>query len=192
MPVATIRRLQKTLPADAEVFTPYGATECLPVASVSGTELNTGVEQLTATGEGTCVGRPVAPNNVKIIAVTDGIVESFEDSVELPVGIIGEIVVNGPTTTDTYWQKPEQTATGQNHRCRGQIPGTVWVMWVTSIPMAVYGTADANPREWLMSSDCLYADQVEAIFNVHPEVARTALVGIGSTACKLRFCVWSP
>jgi acyl-CoA synthetase (AMP-forming)/AMP-acid ligase II len=46
MPVATIRRLQKTLPADAEVFTPYGATECLPVSSVSGTELNTEVEQL--------------------------------------------------------------------------------------------------------------------------------------------------
>ena len=29
--------------------------------------------------------------------------------------------------------------------------------------------------------ECLFADQVEAIFNVHPEVARTALVGIGST-----------
>jgi acyl-coenzyme A synthetase/AMP-(fatty) acid ligase len=27
--------------------------------------------------------------------------------------------------------------------------------------------------------ECLYADQVEAVFNVHPEVARTALVGIG-------------
>lgn len=27
--------------------------------------------------------------------------------------------------------------------------------------------------------ECLYADQVEAIFNVHPEVARTALVGVG-------------
>jgi acyl-coenzyme A synthetase/AMP-(fatty) acid ligase len=26
----------------------------------------------------------------------------------------------------------------------------------------------------------MYADQVEAIFNVHPEVARTALVGIGT------------
>jgi len=62
MPVTTVRRLQKTLPADAEVFTPYGATECLPVASISGTELNDEVEQRTATGEGTCVGHPVAPN----------------------------------------------------------------------------------------------------------------------------------
>ncbi len=32
-----------------------------------------------------------------------------------------------------------------------------------------------------MSMSACYADQVEAIFNVHPEVARTALVGIGSS-----------
>ena len=45
MPLATIRRMQKTLPSDAEVYTPYGATECLPVASVSGSDLDAEVEQ---------------------------------------------------------------------------------------------------------------------------------------------------
>ena len=179
MPVATIRRLQKSLPADAEVFTPYGATECLPVTSVSGTELNTGIEQLTATGEGTCVGRPVAPNNIKIIAVTDGIVESFEDCVELPVGIIGEIVVNGPTTTDTYWQNSEQTQLAKITDSEGN----------TWHRMGDVGYFDTDGRLWycgrksqrvVNEHECLFADQVEAIFNVHPEVARTALVGIGS------------
>ena len=29
-------------------------------------------------------------------------------------------------------------------------------------------------------SGTLFADQIEAIFNIHPEVARTALVGVGS------------
>ncbi|MDH4020865.1 MAG: fatty acid CoA ligase family protein [Xanthomonadales bacterium] len=180
MPVATIRRLQKTLPADSEVFTPYGATECLPVTSVSGTELNTGVEQLTATGEGTCVGRPVAPNNIKIIAVTDSIVEKFEDCVELPVGIIGEIVVNGPTMTDTYWQKPEQTQLAKITDDKGN----------TWHRMGDVGYFDTEGKLWycgrksqrvVNEQECLYADQVEAIFNVHPEVARTALVGIGSS-----------
>ena len=109
MPVATIRRLQKTLSSDAEVFTPYGATECLPVASVSGTELNAEVEQRTASGEGTCIGRPVAPNQVKIIPVKDSVLETFEDTVELPVGITGEIVIHGPTSTDSYWGREEQT-----------------------------------------------------------------------------------
>ncbi|MDX2428532.1 MAG: fatty acid CoA ligase family protein [Xanthomonadales bacterium] len=180
MPVATIRRLQKTLPADAEVFTPYGATECLPVTSVSGTELNTSVEQLTATGEGTCVGRGVAPNNIKIIAVTDDVVESFENCVELPVGISGEIVVNGPTTTDTYWQKPGQTQLAKITDDEGK----------TWHRMGDVGYFDTDGRLWycgrksqrvVNEHECLFADQVEAIFNVHPEVARTALVGIGSS-----------
>ena len=179
MPVATIRRLQMTLPADAEVHTPYGATECLPVSSVSGSELNAQVEQLTATGEGTCVGRPVAPNSVRIIAVSDGVVESFENSVELPIGVTGEIVVNGPTTTDTYWQKPEQTRLAKITDTEGR----VWHR------MGDTGYFDPQGRLWycgrksqrvVNEHECLYADQVEAIFNVHPEVARTALVGIGA------------
>ena len=178
MPVATIRRLQKTLPPDAEVHTPYGATECLPVASVSGTELNAEVEQLTATGEGTCVGRPVAPNSVKIIAVSDGIVKTFDDSLELPIGVTGEIVVNGPTSTDTYWQRPEQTSMAKITDSEGRI-------WHR---MGDTGYFDTQGRLWycgrksqrvVNEHECMYADQVEAIFNVHPEVARTALVGIG-------------
>jgi acyl-CoA synthetase (AMP-forming)/AMP-acid ligase II len=179
MPVATIRRLQKTLPPDAEVHTPYGATECLPVASVSGTELNAEIEQLTATGEGTCVGRPVAPNSVKIIAVSDGIVSSFDDSLELPLGVTGEIVVNGPTSTDTYWQKPEQTRLAKITDSEGKI-------WHR---MGDTGYFDTQGRLWycgrksqrvVNEHECMYADQLEAIFNVHPEVARTALVGIGT------------
>ena len=179
MPVATIRRLQKALPPDAEVFTPYGATECLPVASVSGTELNAEVEQRTAIGEGTCVGRPVAPNRIKIIAVTDGVVEHFENSVELPVGITGEIVVHGPTATDAYWQKAEQTRLAKITDSEGR----------TWHRMGDVGYFDTEGRLWycgrksqrvVNEHECLYADQVEAIFNVHPEVARTALVGIGS------------
>jgi len=179
MPVATIRRLQKTLPTDAEVHTPYGATECLPVASVSGSELNTKVEKLTATGEGTCVGRPVSPNHVKIIAVSDDAVASLEDSVELPVGVTGEIVVHGPTSTDTYWQKPEQTRLAKINDTGGR----------TWHRMGDVGYFDTGGRLWycgrksqrvVSEHECLYADQVEAIFNVHPEVARTALVGIGS------------
>jgi len=178
MPVATIRRMQKTLPTDAEVHTPYGATECLPVASVSGTELNAEIEQLTATGEGTCVGRPAAPNSVKIIAVSDGIVSSFDDSVELPMGVTGEIVVNGPTSTDTYWQKPEQTRLAKITDSEGRI-------WHR---MGDTGYFDTQGRLWycgrksqrvVNEHECMYADQLEAIFNVHPEVARTALVGIG-------------
>ena len=178
VPLATIRRLQKALPAGAEIHTPYGATECLPVASVSGTELDAEVEQRTALGEGTCVGRPVAPNRVRIIAVNDREVDYFSNSVELPVGVSGEIVVYGPTTTDSYWQKPEQTRLAKI----SDAEGNTWHR------MGDVGYFDTDGRLWycgrksqrvVNEHECLYADQVEAIFNVHPEVSRTALVGIG-------------
>jgi len=178
MPVATIRRLQKALPAVAGIHTPYGATECLPVASVSGSEINAAVEQHTAAGEGTCVGRPVAPNRVRIIAVSDNEIGGFSNSVELPPGIIGEIVVYGPTTTDSYWQRPEQTRLAKI----SDAAGNTWHR------MGDVGYFDTDGRLWycgrksqrvVNERECLYADQVEAIFNVHPEVARTALVGIG-------------
>jgi acyl-CoA synthetase (AMP-forming)/AMP-acid ligase II len=179
MPVTTVRRLQKTLPAAAEVYTPYGATECLPVASISGTELSDEVERRTATGEGTCVGRPVAPNSVRIIPVTDSILESFDDTVELPVGITGEIVVHGPTSTNSYWQRTEQTRLAKITDPEGKI-------WHR---MGDAGYFDTDGCLWycgrksqrvVNEHETLFADQIEAIFNAHPEVARTALVGIGT------------
>jgi acyl-CoA synthetase (AMP-forming)/AMP-acid ligase II len=180
MPVATVRRLQKTLSAEAEVFTPYGATECLPVTSVSGTDLNLEVEQRTIRGEGTCVGQPVAPNRVKIIAVTDSVLDSFEDIVEMPVGITGEIIVHGPTSTDSYWQREQQTLLAKITDPEGRI-------WHR---MGDAGYFDTKGCLWycgrkahrvVNQSGTLFADQIEAIFNIHPEVARTALVGVGVT-----------
>ncbi len=184
MPVATVRRLQKTLPDEAEIYTPYGATECLPVASVSGTELNSQVEQRTASGEGTCIGRPVAPNEIKIIPVTDTILDSFEETVELPAGITGEIVVHGPTSTEAYWRRDEQTRLAKITDTEGQI-------WHR---MGDAGYFDTEGRLWYCgrksqrvthADQVMYADQTEAIFNTHPEVARTALVGIGPSGYQV-------
>ena len=192
MPVATVRRLQKALSASAEIFTPYGATECLPVASVSGTELNSEIERRTEAGEGTCIGRPVAPNRVKIIPVTDTALESFEDSVELPVGITGEIVVHGPTSTDTYWQREMVRAgasaeTGLRHEKTqlAKITDPEGRIWHRMGDAGYFDTAGylwycgRKSQRVTPAGQVMYADQIEAIFNTHPEVARTALVGMG-------------
>lgn len=189
MPVATVRRLQKALPGDAEIFTPYGATECLPVASVSGTELSDDIEQRTAAGEGFCIGRPVAPNEVKIIPVTDTVLASFADTVELPAGITGEIVVHGPTSTDTYWHGPPETSRetglGDQQTRLAKITDTKGRIWHR---MGDAGYFDTEGYLWYCgrksqrithTDGVMYADQIEAIFNTHPEVARAALVGIG-------------
>ena len=178
MPVATVRRLQKTLNAEAEVFTPYGATECLPVACVSGTELNSEVEKLTAAGEGTCIGRPVAPNQVKIIPISDTAVSTFEDTLELPVGVTGEIVVHGPTTTDSYWQREEQNRLAKITDAQGRIWHRMGDAGYFDTHCCLWYCGRKSQRV-INGDEVLFADQVEAIFNVHPEVARTALVGIG-------------
>lgn len=179
VPVATIRRLQKALPGDSEIHTPYGATECLPVSSIASSELNSDVEKSTAAGHGTCVGRPVAPNRVKIIPISDHIIESFTDCVELPMGVTGEVVVHGPTTTDAYWQRDQQTELAK-------ITGADGERWHR---MGDAGYFDPQGRLWYCGrksqrvcngGDTLFPDQIEAIFNVHPEVARTALVGVGT------------
>jgi len=179
MPLETLRRMQQMLPNGADVFTPYGATECLPVANVAGRDLDAAVEQRTRNGEGFCVGRPVAPNRVRIIGVTDLPLDSPDDAVELPAGVSGEIMVSGPSVTDAYWRREEQTRLAKIDTGDGD----VWHR------MGDVGYFDTDGRLWycgrksqrvVTAQQTLYADQVEALFNDHPEVARTALVGVGT------------
>lgn len=62
-----LRRMEKLLP-NGEVHTPYGATEVLPVSSISGREILEQTAALTQQGFGTCVGRLLPGVRVRIIA----------------------------------------------------------------------------------------------------------------------------
>ena len=92
------------------LYSPYGATEALPVSSISAPEVLAGTAAATAQGAGTCVGRPLSANQVKIIALTDAPLATIADARELPFRQIGEIIVCGPTVTHTYDGLPEATA----------------------------------------------------------------------------------
>src|SRR5690606_26978531 len=70
VPASVVEAMRRLLPADARFWTPYGATECLPVAVIEGAEL-VSLRDRTEAGEGTCVGRPVPPNQVRIIGIDD-------------------------------------------------------------------------------------------------------------------------
>ena len=176
--VATMRRL---LPADASFWTPYGATECLPVAVIEGRELEA-TRAATEQGAGTCVGRPVAPNEVRLIAITDDPIADWRDAVVLGAEAIGEITVAGPTATDEYFARPAATAAA---KIRERLPdGGERVVH----RMGDLGRFDAEGRLWFCGRKThrvrtvdgnLYTEQVEPVFNGHPDVARTALVGVG-------------
>src|SRR5690606_29139718 len=96
------------LPAEAGFWTPYGATECLPVAIIEGRELVT-LRERTAAGAGTCVGRPVPPNEVRIIRISDEAIADWSDALLAKPGQVGEITVAGPTATDAYFNREAQT-----------------------------------------------------------------------------------
>src|SRR5690606_24273046 len=85
VPADVVAKMQALLPADARFWTPYGATECLPVAAIEGRELRA-TRADTEAGRGTCVGRPVPPNEVRIIAIGDAPIERWEDAVPVAQG----------------------------------------------------------------------------------------------------------
>lgn len=178
VPVDTVHRVESALGEGARVHTPYGATECLPVASISGAELDEALAARTREGAGTCVGRPVPPNRVDIMAITDEAVPEMAPYMLLDPGEIGEIIVHGPTATDGYWQREDATQLARTEDGEGR----AWHR------MGDVGYFDDDGRLWFCGRKSqrvrteggdLFADQIEAVFNTHPAVARTALVGVG-------------
>ncbi len=175
IPLAIHETFQRVLRDGAEVHTPYGATECLPVASIATREVLGDAAARTRDGAGTCVGRPVPDADVRIVAITD---EPLDDARSFPSGEVGEITVAGPMVTPEYKNDPGatraakiRTPEGLRHR------------------MGDVGYLDGDGRLWfcgrkshrvtLQDGRVLFPVQVEGILNDVPGVARTALVGVG-------------
>jgi acyl-CoA synthetase (AMP-forming)/AMP-acid ligase II len=138
---ALLERFHKLLPDDAEIHTPYGATEALPVASIGSREILAETRHVTARGGGTCVG------------------------------------VKGPVVTREYFKRPQATKLAKVND-----GDDIWHR------MGDVGYLDEHGRLWFCGRKAhrvttergtLFTVPCEAIFNQHPRVYRTALVGIG-------------
>jgi acyl-CoA synthetase (AMP-forming)/AMP-acid ligase II len=169
------------LPDGARFWTPYGATECLPVAAIEGREL-LALRARTESGAGTCVGRPVAPNAVRIIRIDDGAIDTWHEGLCVARGEIGEITVAGPSATDSYYNRDAQTRLAKIR----EAPAGGGERVVHR--MGDLGYFDAEGRLWFCgrmsqrvetATGPLYTEQVEPVFAAHPDVRRAALVGIG-------------
>jgi olefin beta-lactone synthetase len=171
-----IERLTQLLDPPAQIHTPYGATESLPVASIGSDEILQETRSLTDRGLGVCVGHPVPGMDVQVIRIDDDPIASWSDELLVPEGEIGEFVVSGPVVTRTYFNRPESTklakivgtAGGFHHR------------------MGDVGYRDERGRLWfcgrkshrvIARGETYFTIPCEAIFNTHPTVSRTALVG---------------
>lgn len=182
VPPDVVARIRRLLPDDAQFWTPYGATECLPVAVIEGRELEN-TRQATEAGAGTCVGRVVAPNDVRIIAIDDAPLPAWSQARVLATGEVGEITVAGPTATDSYFNRPQATAAAKITETLAE--GSTRVVH----RMGDVGYFDAQGRLWFCGRKTqrvetaqgpLYTEQVEPVFNALDGIARTALVGVGA------------
>ena len=178
VPAKELQRFCRLLAPGAQVFTPYGATECLPVSSIGSDEILGGTRGQTDLGRGVCVGRPVPGLSVKIIRVSDVPIPAWDQALEAEPGQIGEIAVQGPHVARTYFNRPEATALAKIMAGPG---GGFYHR------MGDLGYLDAQGRIWFCGrkshrvvtrQGTFFTIPCEAIFNTHPAVFRSALVGV--------------
>lgn len=175
-----ISRMQEVLPAEASIHTPYGATESLPIVSIEGREITEKTWGYTRQGKGTCVGRPLPGIDIAILPVTDTAIASLHQEEFLPPGIIGEIIVRGDVVTRGYENNEEE-----NSMAKISDGDTFWHR------MGDVGYLDELGRLWFCGrrahrvvvkydnrTETLFTIPCEAIFNTHPDVYRSALVGV--------------
>jgi acyl-CoA synthetase (AMP-forming)/AMP-acid ligase II len=178
VPPETMARFLRMLPDDAEVFTPYGATECLPVSCISSREVLHETAARSDAGDGTCVGMPVPSVEVRILQIDDGPIDRWRSDLELPQGEIGEITVRGPQATTGYYNRPEAELLA---KIRDPHSEERWHR------MGDVGFIDEQGRIWycgrkadrvVTEAGTLYTARVEGVYDVHRQVRRTALVGV--------------
>jgi acyl-CoA synthetase (AMP-forming)/AMP-acid ligase II len=184
-----LSRMAEALPENALLHSAYGATETLPVASIDDRAILGETRVKTAGGAGVCVGRPVAGAEVRCIRVEDGPIPAWTADLEVPCGMPGEICVRGPQVTRGYLARPEADALAK-------IADPSAGLWHR---MGDVGYFDDRGRIWFCGRKSqrvrtaegdLYPDQCEAMFNIHPEIRRSALVGVGEPGRQIAFlCV---
>lgn len=172
-----IHRKFKALLPNGTTYTPYGATEALPVSNISGDFILKNTAQATENGKGTCIGTPAPGTTVKIIKITDDVIEKLSDAKILSPNEIGEIIVSGPTVTKEYLDLPSITREAKIYD--GE---TIWHR------MGDMGFVDPDGLLWFLgrkghrvetTEGLMTPISVEAIFNRHPSVRRSALIGLG-------------
>ncbi len=169
-----IARIDKMVPPGTQIYTPYGATEALPTACISGGEL----AALPVSGPGVCVGKTWEGMESFIIKISDEPITDWDESLLLPAGEIGEIAVRGPVVSPEYFGREAGTALAKIHGPGGELYHR----------MGDTGWKDAEGRLWFCGrkshrvttpEGTLFTIPCEAVFNAHPKVRRTALVGVG-------------
>lgn len=190
VPASTLASLRRFVHVDADIETPYGATEALPIASIESREVIAETGPAANKGKGVCVGTRFDGVHWKVIEISDDEIRYLSDISELARGKIGELLVSGPMVTRRY-----VTRTDQNRLHKVNDGDTVWHR------MGDVGYLDAQDRFWfcgrkahrVVSRDrTFFTVPCEAIFNLHGDVEKCALVGRGPVSQQTPVIVVQP
>ncbi len=169
------KRFRHLLADHTSLFGIYGATESLPIAKVESREVFA-LEEKTKNGAGICLGKPIEGVTVRIIPITDEPIEEWQDTLTVKLNVVGEITVQSGATTRGYIHREDANRISKIAN-RGEVIHR----------MGDVGYFDEEGRLWycgrkshrvITKDNVLFTEQIENIFNAHPQVYRTALVGV--------------
>ena len=180
---------------EGQLLTPYGATEGVPLSIIDADEIMTGTKLMTEQGMGMCVGRPLPGVSLGVIKIQDSPIARFSESLRLPMGEIGEIIARGPMVSRSYFERPKDTALAIIEDENQANPEGFWRR------MGDVGWMDSSGRLWFCGRKAhrvvteygtLFSIPCEAVFNNHPLVKRSALVGVGRPGHQLPVIIIEP
>ena len=163
---------------EGRLMTPYGATEGVPLTCILAEEITTQTNVSTEQGLGMCVGPALPGVSLGIIKIQENSIPNFSTELFLPKGEIGEIIAKGAMVSPAYFERPNETALS----IIKDDDGSFWRR------MGDVGWLDSKGRLWFCGrkahrvtteNGVLFSVPCEAIFNNHPQVHRSALVGVG-------------
>ncbi|MFK7769227.1 MAG: fatty acid CoA ligase family protein [Mariniblastus sp.] len=188
VPASVLGRVKSIISPDGDAYTPYGATEALPVACNSASVILSETSEKTDNGNGTCVGNRFSGIDWKVIKISDEPILNIEDTQPVSQGEIGELIVRGAVVTDQYVTRTEANADHKisDPSASGSVdPDSSPKFWHR---MGDVGYLDDQDRFWFCGRKThrvrtkdgeMYTVPCEAIINTHGQVYRSALVGVG-------------
>ncbi|MCU8081711.1 olefin beta-lactone synthetase [Shewanella sp. SM23] len=192
--IASIARFSKMLSQGVPILNSYGATESLPISMIASDALFATTD-ITDNGGGICVGRAIDGVTIRIIAISEEVIPEWDEALVLNKGEIGEIVVQGPMVSQSYYLNNSQhDSQNENQGNSATAAAKMWDSATNSFRhrMGDLGYLDDQGRLWMCGRKAhrvdatlnglfakrYYSIPCERIFNTHPNVKRSALVGV--------------
>ncbi|MEO3680752.1 olefin beta-lactone synthetase [Shewanella vesiculosa] len=178
--ISSIKRFSQMLNPQVEVLNSYGATESLPISMI-GSHALFATSELTDQGKGICVGKPIQSVSVDIIAVTDVAQPEWAKVNKLSANQIGEIVVSGPMVSQAYYQRQHATDLAKindGDRVIHRMGDVGYIddhglLWMCGRKGHIVDATRGKQR-----LKRFYTLPCERVFNTHPQVKRSAIVGV--------------